>query len=158
MRQRFQQQLSLGIVPISDVVINRKTRHQSAPLLIALQYVFTHTELSEQIFKLLEEKILKGKKRTGRLGMSLWEILVLGLSKVNLEVDYDFLQDFANNHAELRGILGVQQSDYTRGKIYNYQTIVDNVQLLDGETIKEISDLIVLGTHGLIKKKRAWTV
>jgi IS5 family transposase len=111
MRVRFDQQLSLGIIPISEVKINRKTRHQLAPLLVALQYVFTHVELSEEIFKILEEKILKGKKSTGRLGMSLWEILVLGTSKLNLEIDYDFLHDLANSHTELRGILGVEKGD-----------------------------------------------
>lgn len=153
MRVRFEQQLRLGVIPISEVKINRKTRHQLAPLLVALQYVFTHPELSEEIFKILEDKILQGKKCTGRLGMSLWEILVLGSSKLNLEIDYDFLHDLANSHTELRGILGVGKSDYTKGKEYHYQTLVDNVKLLDEETIKQISDVIVRGSHGIIKKK-----
>lgn len=153
MRARFQQQLSLGVIPINEVVINRKTRHQLAPLLVALQYAFMDKELSEKIFKVLEDKILKGKKRTGRLGMSLWEILVLGSSKLNLEIDYDFLHDLANSHTELRGILGVEKSDYTRGKEYEYQTLVDNVKLLDEETIIKISDIIVRGSHDILKKK-----
>lgn len=153
MRTRFQQQLSLGVIPISEVKIRRKTRHQLAPLLVALQYVFSHKELSEEVFKILERKILQGKKRTGRLGMSLWEILVLGTSKLNLEIDYDFLHDLANSHSELRGILGVAKSDYTLGKEYHYQTVVDNVNLLDEETINEIRDVIVRASHEIIKKK-----
>ena len=153
MRARFQQQLSLGVIPINEVEINRKTRHQLAPLLVALQYVFTHEELSEEVFTILEESLLKGKKRTGRLGMSLWEILVLGTSKLNLEIDYDFLHDLANSHTELRGILGVEKSDYTKGKEYHYQTLVDNVKLLDEDTINKIRDVVVRGIHGVIKKK-----
>lgn len=158
MRARFQQQLSLGVIPINEVEINRKTRHQLAPLLVALQYVFTHEELSEEVFTILEESLLKGKKRTGRLGMSLWEILVLGTSKLNLEIDYDFLHDLANSHTELRGILGVEKSDYTKGKEYHYQTLVDNVKLLDEETINKIRDVVVRGSHGVIKKKRSRTL
>jgi IS5 family transposase len=156
MRARFQQQLSLEVIPINEVAINRRTRHQLAPLLIALQYVFIDKELSEEIFKILEVKILKGKKRTGGLGMSLWEILVLGTSKLNLEIDYDFLHDLANSHTELRGILGVERSDYTSGKKYDDQTLVDmvdNVKLLDEEMIHEISDVIVRASHGIIKKR-----
>lgn len=153
MRNYFEQQLSLGVLPISEVKFNSKSRHQLPPLLQALQYVFMTRDLNEKVFGLLEERILKGKKKTGRKGMSLWEILVLSLVRLNLDIDYDFLLDTANNHVNLRGILGIHQSDFKTGKIYNYQTLVDNVSLLDEETIKQINELIVSHSHGLIKKK-----
>ncbi len=153
MRKRFEQQLTFGITPIGEVVINKKSRHQLAPVLIALQYAFNDKELSEEIFKLLEQKLLSGKKATGRLGMSLWELLVLGVVKLSLEIDFDFLHDLANSHTELRGILGVGNSSLVKGKEYHYQTIHDNVQLLDSATIISISELIVKGAHGLLKKK-----
>lgn len=153
MRKRFEQQLSLGVVSIGEVRISRKTRHQLAPTLVALQYVFTDERLSGEIFRIMEEKLVKGKQATGRPGMSLWEILVLGMSKLCLDVDYDFLHDMANNHEELRGVLGVQKSDYTEGREYHYQTLVDNVQLLDEDTLKAISNVIVKGAHEIVKKK-----
>lgn len=153
MRKRFEQQLSLGVVPISEVSINLKSRHELPPLLYALQYVFKDAELSETIFGILEKKILDGKQKTGRLGMSLWEILVFGAVKLNLDIDYDFLHDYANNHEALRGILGVHRSDYRRGQQYELQTLKDNVHLLDEATIMQINEIIVKGAHGLIKKK-----
>jgi len=153
MRKRFEQQLSLGVVPIDEVEINTKTRHQVAPLLKALQYIFTTPELSSQVFALLEGHILKGRKKTGRPGMSLWEILVLGLVRHNLNIDYDFLLDQANEHGSLRGILGVYRSDFTRGHEYKYQTLVDNVSLLDEDIIRKVNTLVVEASHGLIKKK-----
>ncbi len=153
MRKRFDQQLSIGAIPISEVKINLKTRHQSAKILLGLQYLFTHPELSEAAFEILEEKVLSGKKETGRLGMSLWEILVLGVMRLSLDIDYDFLLDQANNHEELRGILGVGKSDFTKGKEYKYQTVLDNVRLLDEQTIKKINGLVVKAGHQLIKKK-----
>jgi len=135
MRKRFEQQLIFGVIPIGEVVINKKSRHQLAPVLIGLQYAFNDKELSEEIFKLLEKKVLGEKKKTGCYGMSLWEILVLGVVKLSLEIDFDFLHDLSNSHSELRGILGVGNSSLTQGKEYHYQTLHDNVQLLDAETI-----------------------
>ena len=108
MRKRFEQSPELDFDPISEVKINTKGRHQLPPMLVALQYIFTDQDLSEQVFELLEDKITKQKKNTGRMGMSLWEILVLGVVRLNLDIDYDFLVDHANNHSELRGILGVR--------------------------------------------------
>jgi len=157
MRKRFEQQLSLGVLPISEVEFDLKSRHQLMPFLRALQHVFVSSELNDKVFKLLEQKILKEKKKTGRLGMSLWEILVLGSARLNLKLDNDFLLNLANHHEQLRGIMGVAKSDYTSGKVYKYQTVLDNVSLLDEETLRQINMLIVEETHGLIKKKEGAT-
>jgi len=153
MRKRFEQQLKIGLIPISDVKINLKTRHQLGPILLGLQYLFTNEELSEKAFELLEAKVIGDKKETGRLGMSLWEILVLGTVRLSLGIDYDFLLDHANEHQTLRSILGVGRSDFTQEKEYKYQTVLDNVRLLDEETIKEINDLVIQAGHQIIKKK-----
>lgn len=158
MRKRFEQQLEFGIIPISEVQINHKTRHELPPLLVGLQYAFKNKELSESLFKVLEEKILYNKKKTGRKGMSLWEVMVLGLVRQTLNVDYDFLHDQANNHRELRGILGVGRSDMEKGKQYHYQTLKDNVSLLDESTLNKLNELIVKGAHDLIKKKEGVAV
>ncbi len=153
MRQRFQQQLTIGVVPIGEVLINLKSRHELPPVLFALQYAFNDAGMSAKIFAILDAHILSGKAKTGRNGMSLWEILVLGTTKLCLNADFDRLHDLANNHNELRGILGVRMSDFSLGKQYHLQTLKDNVQLLDEETIKKINLIIVKGAHGIIKKK-----
>ncbi|MEN0049448.1 MAG: ISNCY family transposase, partial [Bacteroidota bacterium] len=82
MRLRFEQQLKLGIVPISEVKLNIKSRHGLVPVLRALQYAFKTQELNEQIFELLEQEVKSGLQETGRYGMSLWEILVLGVVRL----------------------------------------------------------------------------
>jgi hypothetical protein len=152
MRKRFEQQLTLGVVPIGEVKLEERSRHQLPPLLKALQYVFVTPELNSKVFTLLEDRVLSGKQKTGRLGMSLWEILVLSLVRLNLDIDYDFLLDQANNHIALRGILGVDRSDFKPGKEYKDQTLRDNVGLLDEQTLRQINELIVEHSHGLIKK------
>jgi len=153
MRVRFKNQIKIGTTPISEVNLNLKSRHQLVPVLRTLQYVFVTPELNEAVFKILEEKVKGGLKNTGRYGMDLWQILVLGMVRHCENADFDKLVDMANEHNSLRGILGVQTSDYSEGKKFHLQTIKDNVQLLDEETIGKISDVIVSGAHGLIKKK-----
>ena len=51
--------------------------------------------------------ILKNKHKTGRPGMSLWQIFVLSQVRLCLNISYDRLHDLANNHALLRQILGI---------------------------------------------------
>ncbi len=66
MRKRFEQQTTLGILPVSDVKINTKSRDELPPVLVALQQIFVTPELNEKIFLLLEDKISNSKKKTGR--------------------------------------------------------------------------------------------
>lgn len=152
MRFRFEQQIKIGITPISEVELNIKSRHGLVPVLRALQYVFNTKELNEEIFKILENDVFSKVKKTGRYGMSMWEILVLGVVRLSQNMDFDQLHDAANEHNALRGILGVQSNDYSSGKKYSLQTIKDNVQLLEEATIYKISAIIVNGSHDLIKK------
>ena len=58
MRKRFEQQTTLGILPISEVKINTKSRDELPPVLVALQQIFVTEELIEKIFLLLEDKII----------------------------------------------------------------------------------------------------
>jgi len=153
MRLRFEQQLKFGITPISEVELNLKSRHGLVPVLRALQYVFTTKELNEAIFEILEADVFSGVQKTGRYGMSMWEILVLGVVRLSQDMDFDELHDLSNEHSALRGILGIQKNDYTAGKKYSLQSLKDNVQLLEEATIHKISTIIVSGSHGLIKKK-----
>jgi len=152
MRKRFEQQLSLNIVPIVEVKFNPKDRHQLARLLKGLQYLFMNNDLSEKVFTILEDKILAGKQATGRTGMSLWEILVLSCVKLNLNADYDLLLDQANYHRKLREMLGVARIDGQQEKEYHFQTLIDNVELLDMETLDKINKLVVEAGHGVVKK------
>ena len=104
MRKRFEQQHELDATLIPEVKIDVKSRHELPKLLAGLQYIFVTPSLNEKILEILEKKILWDKKKTGRMGMSLWEILVLGVMRLNLDIDYDLLHDYANHHNAVRGI------------------------------------------------------
>ncbi|MEL6629405.1 MAG: ISNCY family transposase, partial [Bacteroidota bacterium] len=124
--------------------------------LAGLQYIFVTPQLNEAVFTVLERHILAGKRSTGRLGMSLWEILVLGTMRLNLDLDYDTLYDLANHHEVVRGIMGVHtRKVFEDGKYYALQTMKDNVALLDEQALEQISELVVKAGHQL--KKNAAT-
>lgn len=147
--------MTLGCTPIDQVDIPTKTRAHIAALMESLQYIYTHSEWNQRIFELLSEKISAGKKQTGRRGMSLWEIFVLGQVRLCLNTSYDELHYRANYDTLLRGILGVLPTDFSLGKQYEYQNIYDNVGLLDEPLLREINDIIVEVGHQVFKKKEA---
>ena len=153
MRQRFDAQQTLGQTPIEDIEIPTKTRFQLANLLEALQYIYTHPKWNRRVFSLLEEQLMAGKKRTGRTGMSLWELFVLAQVRLCLNTSFDQLHFMANDSELLRGILGVLPTDYSAGKPYEYQQIYDNVRLLDAPLLRQINETIVQVGHQVFKKK-----
>lgn len=154
MRKRFDQQLTLGTTPISEVKIPHRSRDELPHVLAGLQHIYCTPDLNSEIFTILEEKICKGKQKTGRFGMSLWEILVLGTVRLCLDTNWDRLEHLSNYDTLIRGILGVLPTDFSQGKLYKYQTLRDNVALLDEATLEKINDVVVRAGHRIVKKKR----
>src|SRR3990170_8390809 len=152
MRKRFEQQGKIGVIPISEVKLTLKSRDELPPILRALQYIYVTPELNEEVFRILEKKVQKGKKRTGRYGMDLWHILVLSVVRLGLDADYDRLEDFANHHKLIRQILGVETT-FGEAKVFSMQSIKDNISLLDEETIRQINEVVISSGHQLVKKK-----
>jgi hypothetical protein len=154
MRQRFEQQMNLRTVAIADVKFPLKSRDELPPVLKALQYVFITPELNEKVFQLLEQKICKGKKQTGRKGMDLWHILVLAVVRHTLSTNWDRVEYLANYDELIRRILGVHSTGFNDDKIeFAYQSILDNVQLIDEALLEQINLLVVQAGHALLKKK-----
>lgn len=124
-------------------------------MLVGLQHIFKDVELRERVLEIVEESVMAGKKRTGRLGMSLWEILVMGVVRLGLSADFDYVEDLANNHKAFRGILGVEiKHGFGPEKHYPVQTLKDNLALFDEETLKKINIEVVKAGHRVLKKKR----
>jgi len=155
MRKRFEQAQELDAELIPDIKLDSRSRHQLPKLLAGLQYIFITPDLNESVFKILEEEILVGRNKMGCLGMSLWEILVLGAVRLNLNTDYDTLGYQANNDRSLRGIMGVRTKLIfnDKGKYYPLQTIKDNVALLDEHCLERINKEVVKAGHKLKKKE-----
>jgi IS5 family transposase len=152
MRKVERMQMMFGQVDISNISFDLRSRDEIPKLLRGLQHIYCTPELKDEVFHILEEVIPPGVKQdTGRPGMELWKILVLGTLRLNCDWDYDKLQEIANNHKTLRHMLGhgLIDEDY----YYPLQTLKDNVSLLTVEVLKKVNQVVVKAGHTLVRKK-----
>lgn len=154
MRKRFEQQLEIGIKPISDTPVLLKSRDDIPALVLALLTIYKTPEYNKQIFNILENSIIKGKKATGRKGLNLWQIFVLSQYRLALNLDYDRLHYMTHSDSTLRQLLGIETESGTDRRDISYQRILDNVHLLDDDTLKKINDVIVNFGHEKVFKKK----
>ena len=153
-------QMQIGEVDISQIEFDPKSRDEVPKILKGLQHLYVSASLRTQIFGLLEKEISPAvDKRNGRPGMTLWRILVCGVLRLDLNLDYDRLHELVNEHLTLRQMLGHGQFDREK---YHFQTLKDNVALLTPELLDKINQIVVNGGHALVKKKgrrsAAWAV
>lgn len=156
MRKRFEQQFSIGRLLIEDTVIPTAKRSGSLPgLYAALKEIYMNKKYNEKIFSILESKILPQNNKTGRAGLDLWQIFVLAQVRLCQNISYDDLHYLTNYDTLMRQIMGIEiESGFDKQQI-GYQRIIDNVGLLDNETVRELNQVIVELGHGVFKKKEA---
>ena len=151
MRVAQNEQMIIGEVDISNIRFDPKSRDDIPKILRGLQFIYTHLPLRAAIFELLGSKISpKVSKSNGRPGMTLWNILVCGVIRLDLNCDYDRLHELVNHHNTLREMLGHASFDETT---YHFQTLKDNVSLLTPQLLDEINQVVVAAGHVLVKKK-----
>jgi transposase, IS5 family len=153
MRKRFEQQLEIGSLLIKDARISLKCRDSLLELMAALKEIFMNATYNEKVFSIIEQSISSGKKRTGRNGMSYWQIFVLAEVRLCLNASYDKLHYIANHDKLVRQILGVEKQAGFEQIEFEYQNIYDNVTLLEEEVIRKINEVIVEFGHDVFKKK-----
>lgn len=155
MRKIFEPQYSLDIFRIEDTKVNLKSRDAFPKLILALLEIYKKPAYNSKIFSILEAKIITKNNHTGRKGLNLWQIFVLAQVRLALNISYDRLHDLVNNHQSLRQLLGIERTWNSEKIVIEYQNIVDNVKLLDDETLKQINIIIVQIGHDVFKKKEA---
>lgn len=154
MRNRFEQQMELGVLPISETPVLKKSRDAVPALIKALLTLYKTPEYMDKILSILEQKISKGKKKTGRKGLNLWQIFVLAQFRLGLDVSYDRLHFMVNTNTALGQLLGIEtETGFKKIKI-DYQRIIDNLHHLDDTTMHQINDVIVDFGHKEVFKKK----
>ena len=154
MRHHYQTQPDLQIIPIEKIRLPLKSRDELPPILAGLQWIWMHPTLKAEIFALLEAKILAGKQATGRTGMDLWQILVLGVVRLGLDADWDRMEYVANYDALVRQMLGVPAAPWgEEAKVFGHQTLRDNVALLDDQVLHQINARIAAAGRKVFAKE-----
>ena len=87
--------------------------------------------------------------------MDLWHILVLAIVRNGRGSNWDSLALDANHNCLVRKVMGVHDTEFLgeEGEQFPYQSIVDNVKLIDEALLQEINQLVVDAGHYLVKKK-----
>ena len=132
-----------------------KSRDELPPVLRGLQWIVQTPEVNEQIFQLLEQKVQGTKHATGRPGMDLWHVLVLGVVRFALDCDDDRLEYLVHYDTLLRQIMGLESS--FRGEVgqgFHHKTISENVWHVDEAFLAEINTIGVKAGRAVFKKKR----
>ena len=152
MRKKFEQQFSFDIVPIAEIELPENSRDELPPVLKALQYIYSTPSINTEIFNLLAKKVFPENNNTGRPGMALWEILVLGTVRLCLDIDYDRLLIEANFNKLTRSILGVE-AKFSEPKQYSLQSLKDNISKIDESILEQINQIVVKAGFALKKKE-----
>jgi len=153
MRVATRCQRRLDCTPVNHVQLNTQCRHEIIPFLRALQHIYGNRNLREEILQLVAKDVNgESSADRGRNGMTYWQILVLAAARRELKLDYDALQDLAENHRNLRHMmeLGDWEGDDEQPD-FNWERIRDNVCLVSAETLERINALIVREGHQLVR-------
>ena len=146
----------IGSLPISEVEIPLKSRDELPPVLLSLQTIFVNEVYHEKMFSIVEPIINKGKKQTGREGMTIWEVIVLSVIRLTLNTNYDRLLWIANYDKCVRELMGVEPNDFGfsgPAKKYSLTALKENIGLLKYQTIEKINGLVLEVGQDYLKKK-----
>jgi hypothetical protein len=148
MRKAFSDQQRLDCRGVLGVELNLDCRDEIIPILRGLQQIYSRPELRQQILDLIAQDVnQEARDDVGREGMDYWQILVLAAVRLGCNLDYDKLQDLAEQHRALRHIMGIGDWDAEDG--FGWRRIRDNLCLLKPATIEKISHVIVAEGHRL---------
>jgi len=149
MRKAFDRQRRFDSQAVLDVRLNLNCRDEIVPILKALQHVYSQPKLRDDILKAIAEDVNHSSSRKrGRQGMGYWQILVLAAVRLGCNLDYDKLQDLAEQHRALRHIMGI--GDWEEDACFDWRRIQDNLTKIRTETIERINHLIAAEGHRLV--------
>jgi transposase, IS5 family len=145
-RLAYQEQPRLDCPQVGQVELNLKCRDEIIPILRALQHVYEDVSLRQQLLDSVGKDVNGGCSRNyGRPGLDYWSITVLAAVRLGCNMDYDKLQDLAEQHRTLRLMMGI--GDWQEKVNIDWRRIRDNVCLLRPETLVKINQLIVAAGH-----------
>ncbi len=153
MRKAFDPQRRLDCPSIPNVRLNLNCRTEIIPILRALQHIYSRPQVRDSILRAIARDVNgTSSAKRGRKGLDYWSILVLAAARLGCNLDYDQLQNLAENHRSLRQIMGIgdwQTEEKAEEDGFDWRRIHDNLTKLRPETIEKINQAIVAEGHRL---------
>lgn len=149
MRKAFDRQTRLDSQPVADVRLNLNCRDEIVPILQALQHIHSQPKLRDDVLRATARDVNHDSSRKqGRRGMDCRQILVLAAVRLGCNLNYDRLQDLAEQHRALRQIMGI--GDWDEASCFDWRRIQDNLIKIRPETVERINHWIVAEGHRLL--------
>jgi len=148
MRKTFDPQQRLDCQPVLNVRLNLGCRDEIVPILRALQHIYSRPEFRDDILRAVARDVNRtSSRKRGRAGLHYWQILVLAAVRLGCDLDYDKLQDLAEQHRALRQMMGI--GDWDDHTTFDWRRIRDNLTKIRPETLERINHLVVDAGHEL---------
>lgn len=148
MRKPHSNQKRFDCHAVNQVELNFNCRDEIIPVLRSLQHIYSTPTLRQEILELVALDVNRDSRHDrGREGLDYWQVLVLAGVRLGCNLDYDKLQDLAEQHRTLRHIMGI--GDWETQVDFSWRRIRDNVCLLQPTTIERISHALVAEGHTL---------
>ncbi|HEX8675678.1 MAG TPA: hypothetical protein VF700_00570 [Segetibacter sp.] len=98
---------------------------------------------------------MQWQEENRKKGDDLWHILVLAVVRHACNINWDTLECWSNYHELIGRVMGVHATAFMEeDKVeFSYQSILDNVSVVDEALLEEINLLVVDAGHKLVKKK-----
>lgn len=148
MRKPHSNQKRFDCHAVNQVQLNLNCRDEIIPVLRSLQHIYSRPTLRQEILGLVASDVNRDSRHDrGREGLDYWQVLVLAGVRLGCDLNYDKLQDLAEQHRALRHIMGI--GDWQEHIDFNWRRIRDNVCLLQSATIEKICHALVAEGHAL---------
>lgn len=148
MRKSTQEQGRLDCAGVVHIHLNLECRDEIIPILRSLQQIYSQPALRHRILELVAKDVNSDSRADrGRQGLDYWQIVVLASVRQGCALDYDKLQDLAEQHRALRQMMGL--GDWDDNTSFNWRRLRDNLCLIAPSTIEQISHLVVAEGHRL---------
>jgi len=155
MRKSYETQQRLDSCPIYDLQLNLNCRDEIVPILAALQHLFTQPQLRTKLCRLIANDLNPDSRRdVGRPGFDDWQVIVLAVIRHGCDLDYDKLQNLAEEHRSLRQLMGIGDWDQTTS--FDWRRIQAALTQLKPQTIQSLNQAIVAygqELHGEARQK-----
>jgi len=151
MREAFPSQPTLDVLAIAEVPLNTRCRDEIVPILAALKHLYADATARDQILALIAQDVNGGTcSSLGRPGLSYWQVLVLAAVRLGCNLDYDKLQNLAEEHRTLRRIMGIGTwQDDAAELCFDWRRLSDKVRKIRPETLEKINAVVVASGHRL---------
>ncbi len=149
MRKATDRQQRLDGQPLAQVPLNLGCRDEMIPILKALQHLYAQPKLRDEILRVMAADVnADSSRKLGRQGMDYWSILVLAAVRLGCNLNYDKLQDLAEQHHALRQMMGI--GNWEERAHFDWRRIRDNITLVRPATLERINQLLVGAGHRLV--------